>query len=696
MIYLPIGFDITGKYIGHTEVVLWSNYFWWFDYSTTHLFANPLSNTYLFYPIGLDMVDSILPLILFIPITHVFGSVVSYNIYVLTTFILAAYGMYLLVDYLLDDKYIAFVSGLIFAFSPYHFGASFGHLHTFSILWIPFFTLYFFKMYDNPTCRNIIFCSIFFSANALTSWTIGVMMSIFIIIFIIFNYKSYLVMNSPLTSAAKFIILSIVLIMPGLYIMVKNYITNQHMVLGLNNFIHYGADLLGFVVLSPRHPLFGEFTNSIYSDFTGNYSENIVFMGYSVIILSLIGLFNCRKDRKFRLFLISFCVFFILSLGAILHINGVTKFTEFDLSVMLPGVITYYIPVLNMIRVPSRYDLMVMFCIAIIAGYGIRSIFIKFNFDTITKKMLFCSLLSVIILFEFAAVLPNQSARPTPNFYYNMNMSENDSIIELPIIRSNIDSSNGGESMFRYYEYQKLHNGKIFGGYFNRINPVYAQFAQSDPIIKVLYTGINDIYSGVITSSTSYPLKYLKDNFGVKYVVLHENLLSEKDLKELIQYLGNSYTLDNSVNSDKLIIYSTGNIGANTEISHTFSSISLGDGWHGLEDWSGTPTRWIENDAVLLIESEENRTAELSFHARSFYRPRTLEMYAGDALEMREVINASEFAAIKMPVHLKEGTNIMRFHVPGGCERPCDITQLKNPDARCLSLVFHDITVKMY
>jgi len=123
------------------------------------------------------------------------------------------------------------------------------------------------------------------------------------------------------------------------------------------------------------------------------------------------------------------------------------------------------------------------------------------------------------------------------------------------------------------------------------------------------------------------------------------------------------------------------------------SSTYLAEGWHGLEDWGGTPARWMENDAVLLIESEESRTAELSFKAASFNRPRTLEIYLGDALEIREVINASEFAAIKIPVLLKEGTNIIRFHVPEGCRRPCDISELKSTDGRCLSLAFQEIKV---
>lgn len=263
MIYTFIGFDIKGKYIGHKEVVVWANYFWWFDYSITHLFTNPLHNTYLFYPLGLDMIDNIFPLLLFIPITHSFGSVVSYNIYVLLTFILAAYGMYLMVDYLLEDKYVAFVSGLIFAFCPFHFGASMGHLHTLSILWIPFFVMYFLKMYNEPIRKNIIICSVLFAVNALTSWTIAIMLSIFISIFLIINFRP-LVTKRYIFMIISFVIVSAILISPGLYIMMINYLTNPYMVMSLNDFIYYSADILGFIVPSPIHPFFGDLTKNIY------------------------------------------------------------------------------------------------------------------------------------------------------------------------------------------------------------------------------------------------------------------------------------------------------------------------------------------------------------------------------------------------------------------------------------------------
>jgi len=124
------------------------------------------------------------------------------------------------------------------------------------------------------------------------------------------------------------------------------------------------------------------------------------------------------------------------------------------------------------------------------------------------------------------------------------------------------------------------------------------------------------------------------------------------------------------------------------------SSISLGDGWHSLEDWDGTPTRWMENDAALIIESEENLTAELSLQVSSFSRPRTLEMYLGDAPELREMVNPSEFGTIRTVIHLKEGTNLIRLSAREGCERPSDIPDMINPDGRCLSLAFRDVELQ--
>jgi hypothetical protein len=122
-------------------------------------------------------------------------------------------------------------------------------------------------------------------------------------------------------------------------------------------------------------------------------------------------------------------------------------------------------------------------------------------------------------------------------------------------------------------------------------------------------------------------------------------------------------------------------------------SASLGDGWHGLEDWSGTPSRWMENDAILMIDSEENRTAELSFRARSYNRPRTLELYDSEDNLIGEAAISENFREIKMPIELEVGANSIRLHTPEGCDRPSEVSEGKSKDGRCLSLAFQEVKI---
>jgi ubiquinone/menaquinone biosynthesis C-methylase UbiE len=52
-----------------------------------------------------------------------------------------------------------------------------------------------------------------------------------------------------------------------------------------------------------------------------------------------------------------------------------------------------------------------------------------------------------------------------------------------------------------------------------------------------------------------------------------------------------------------------------------------------------------------------------------------------------------EIISIEAQIKLKKGNNLIRFHVPEGGERPCDIPDLKSEDCRCLSLAVKDISI---
>ena len=685
MVYLPVSINLGKTYLGHGEVVLWSNYFWWFDYAITNS-LNPLHHSFIFYPLGADMVDSIFPLLLFVPVTHLFGSVISYNIYVLFTFALAGYGMFLLANYLLKDSYAAFIAGMIFAFFPFHFGASFAHLHTFSIMWIPFFVLYFHKMYEEPSGLNIVLAGLFFAMNALTSWTIAVMLAIFCLLYVGYRIKDT-ISKKFLPKISAFFLVSLGLITPGLYLILKNTLTNEHMLQPLDSFIVFSADVLGFIVPSPLHPILGVFSNSIYANFTGNYSENIVFIGYTVLILAIIGICSLIKSKPGRFILICAGVFFILSLGPVLHIFGIWQFTDCNLTIMLPGIITKYIPVLNMIRVPSRYDIMFMFFISLIAGYGFKYLVKMIPEDTLNKDTIF-TIISAILIFEFIAVLsPVQDVKSTPEFYYSIPHNDEAPIMEIPIIRSPLDETKGSSTMFSYYEYQKTHQRPFMGGYFNRVNPVYAEYMEKDPVLKYLYFGQEEI----IQSPTPDKLAYLRHNYNVSYVVLHKMFLYEEDFDAVIAYLGDTYTIDRSVQHDQLVIYNTGGV-PEESINSSYSKVWLGSGWHGLENWGDLPTRWVSENATILVTSNADQQAELNFNTRSFHHPRTLEVYVNDQLVQKTTVPTG-FISVSTPIQLHRGENVIRLNVPEGADRPCNIPELNSKDTRLLSIGVQNVTL---
>ena len=113
--------------------------------------------------------------------------------------------------------------------------------------------------------------------------------------------------------------------------------------------------------------------------------------------------------------------------------------------------------------------------------------------------------------------------------------------------------------------------------------------------------------------------------------------------------------------------------------------ILLEPGWHLAENWDGIPIHWMKRRARLLYYSETKCHANLNFQTFSFYRPRTLEIYANDMLVSRQMV-PKEFIEVLVRIHINEGINIFELLVPDGCERPCKYPEFDRNDTRCLSL----------
>src|SRR5262245_15420499 len=117
---IPMDHRIEGWYPGDGDPwhYLWA--FWYFRRALLTFPPNPFWTDLVFYPVGFDMpfvtgVGAILlPAALLAPLL---GLTLTYNVLWIASFVLAGYATYRLVDHLLRDQLIAFLSGHLFMFS---------------------------------------------------------------------------------------------------------------------------------------------------------------------------------------------------------------------------------------------------------------------------------------------------------------------------------------------------------------------------------------------------------------------------------------------------------------------------------------------------------------------------------------------------------------------------------------------------
>jgi hypothetical protein len=124
--------------------------------------------------------------------------------------------------------------------------------------------------------------------------------------------------------------------------------------------------------------------------------------------------------------------------------------------------------------------------------------------------------------------------------------------------------------------------------------------------------------------------------------------------------------------------------------------ILYGNGWYPLEYWSGIPTRWMDSNASLIFYSIQNRTTTINMQFSSFYRQRTLNVSSEGQQDLQVTIPSgfeTVFVNITLPVYLHKGENTIKFYVPEGCQKPCDIQELNYSDSRCLSLSMQNLTL---
>ena len=341
---------------------------WWFEKALetghnpwfTHMLHRPTGTTLLFHT--LSPLNSLLA----IPLSWMFGQPAAYNTIFIFAFASSAFTMYLLVYELFSNRWGAFVAGIVFSFSHYHFAHAQGHLNLASMQWVPLFLLGLVRTWRYRKIKD------------------GILMGVALVL-VTFTEMYYAVFSITIAVTAMLIkiakehkkvfersIIRATAVGAGIWLMTGGILVAAMINTWMNTqFVKahdpswFSADLQGFFVPGWISAWSGLFEDT-WRRWTGNNAENCWYLGYSIIALSSLAFFlRPKKSRPWSwlsLVLSGIC----LSMGPFLHWGG-RIFHDIPLPFRAFETI---LPFVKMSGVPGRWHFLALVGMSVLSGAG--------------------------------------------------------------------------------------------------------------------------------------------------------------------------------------------------------------------------------------------------------------------------------------------------------------------------------------
>ena len=287
----------------------------------------------------------------------------------------------------------AFVGGIIYAFSPYHFAHLLGHLQLITLEWIPFYVLFLLRGLDRAAAPHAtwrmavtdgLMAGLFLALVGLSDWYYVMYCLIFtalaLVIWLIRRKLSWRGVVTVAVAGGFFGLFMAPLLLP--MVAGARAWGGPSLLRDYSETLTLSADLLAFVTPQVLHPLWGDLAMRLSAGFTATPSEFTVFAGFAVLILTGIALLATRTGRKTDvdgapssspwLYALGAGLFALFSLGPVLKINGNSALLPGGGQIPLPYRILYEtVPFIKLSRSVSRMDVMVMLLLGVAAAFGV-------------------------------------------------------------------------------------------------------------------------------------------------------------------------------------------------------------------------------------------------------------------------------------------------------------------------------------
>jgi hypothetical protein len=539
---------------------------WWVGHALLDEGTNPFDCNYLFYPLGINLAFYTLTLLnglLSIPLQAILGLVPASNLLLLSSFVLSGYGAFLLARHLLAAgsrqqtagtrpssgilHLAAFVAGLLYAFASNKMSyAALGQWNIASSQWIPFFVLYLFKTGEQPRrWRYPLLAALFLLLQAYAEMTYAAFLILFTALWLLWQLT--LLARSRVAGRPKpgpdlpdgpgqgvmprigadLVIMAFVCavgLAPILAMMLPDLRAEGDIFAQGGGFADvFSADLLGYLVPTMHHPLLGPLVDRFQFDHTVGQH---IYLGYSVLILALLGAVVWWRRADVRFWFLSGLVFWLLTLGPTLRING------HDTGILLPFALVEQLPFFKANRYPSRYSVLLVLSLAVLVAFGTHWLLTKVatsKAQAAHRSMSLatcCVFVVAVLLFEHLSTpLPLSDMRVPPVYQaVAAQMPDDSTLLDLPVAWRNGSRVTGTEDpiiMFEQY-YQSVHHKPILAGNTSRNPPLKFQYFTEAPVINTvlaLETG-HTVEPGVVERDQRLSADVLRF-FNIQAIVVH-------------------------------------------------------------------------------------------------------------------------------------------------------------------------------
>jgi hypothetical protein len=521
----PLVFQLTSHIPVCCDTWLYYWYMWWTKKALLGLHFDQFYTDFIYYPIGAKLsFEGLYNSIVGAALWPILGGVLSFNLLFLSTYVLGALGVYLLVLRLTGDWKAGIVAGIIFVFSPLR--NQYLQFTNISIIqWIPFLALWFIKMVDEPTIKKGLVTALFFLLVVLSSGYFAVS-SIFMLA-IIFLWNARKTLNKDVAQAfSVFLVASLVLVLPFVYPALRESLSDDSVLKNSHFTPAFSSDVFSFVVPTLGNPLYTEYVRHIYELFKTHFTEWNSYLGIVTIGLMLLGAFKFEV-RKTGMWVLMFFLFVIISLGPHLQIMG----KQFD-DIQLPFYFLQELPVFESMRSPKRFLVTAMLAAAVIAGLGAHYIFTRKVF---TRKasgqwsgLALMVVLVGLIITDYWGWPRNlvTSDASYPIFLENIAREEGDIItLSIPIADS--------QTMY----YQTIHGKKMIGGYVERPLPgATRQLEENKFLDSINLWKHSEEKKGITPEEEQDAFKLFSQHPELKYVIYMKRLFFHPDMRLFAVY----------------------------------------------------------------------------------------------------------------------------------------------------------------